>query len=133
MGTYPDTILPTKFYQNFIRDIPQRTDICCLVLLARVPKAEKKWCKGDNPDAKKKHNGNNIQMISGKSGVRHIFQKNIGVQKDKVTHPRKERFQDHKTMYVLSYIVEISFIGERNRSTWRKPPTQRKSLANFIT
>ena len=33
----------------------------------------------------------------------------------------------------FSYIVAISFIGGGNRSTWRKPPTCRKSLTNFIT
>ena len=30
-------------------------------------------------------------------------------------------------------MVEVSFIGGGNRSTWRKPPTYRKSLTNFIT
>jgi hypothetical protein len=29
--------------------------------------------------------------------------------------------------------VAVSFIGGRNRSTRRKPPTCRKSLTNFIT
>jgi len=29
--------------------------------------------------------------------------------------------------------VVVSFIGGGNRSTWRKPPTCRKSLTNFIT
>jgi hypothetical protein len=33
----------------------------------------------------------------------------------------------------FSYIVVVSFIGGGNRSTWRKPPTCRKSLSNFIT
>jgi hypothetical protein len=33
----------------------------------------------------------------------------------------------------LSYIVVVSFIGGGNRSAWRKPPTSRKSLTNFIT
>jgi len=28
--------------------------------------------------------------------------------------------------------VAVSFIGGGNRSTWRKPPTSRKSLNNFI-
>jgi len=28
----------------------------------------------------------------------------------------------------FSYIVAISFIDKGNRSTWRKPPTCRKSL-----
>jgi hypothetical protein len=31
------------------------------------------------------------------------------------------------------YIVVVSFTGEGNRSTQRKPPTCRKSLTNFIT
>ena len=34
---------------------------------------------------------------------------------------------------ILSYIVAICFIDGGNRSTWRKPPTCRKSLTNFIT
>ena len=33
----------------------------------------------------------------------------------------------------FSYIVQGSFIGGRNQSTRRKPPTCRKSLTNFIT
>jgi len=33
----------------------------------------------------------------------------------------------------LNYIVVVSFIGDGNRSTWRKPPICRKSLTNFIT
>jgi len=33
----------------------------------------------------------------------------------------------------LSYIVAVSSIGGRNRTTWRKPPTCHKSLTNFIT
>ena len=32
----------------------------------------------------------------------------------------------------VSVIVVVSFIGEGNRSTWRKPPTCHKSLTNFI-
>jgi len=32
-----------------------------------------------------------------------------------------------------SYNVAVSFIGEENRSTQRKPPTCRKSLTNLIT
>jgi hypothetical protein len=31
----------------------------------------------------------------------------------------------------FSYIVVVSFIGGRNRSARRKPPTCRKSLTNF--
>ena len=31
----------------------------------------------------------------------------------------------------FSYIVEDSFIGRGNRSTWRKPPTCRKSVTNL--
>jgi hypothetical protein len=34
---------------------------------------------------------------------------------------------------ILSYIVAICFIDGGNRSTWRKPPTCRKSLTSFIT
>ena len=33
----------------------------------------------------------------------------------------------------FSYIVAVSFIGEENRKTQRKPPTSRMSLTNFIT
>jgi hypothetical protein len=33
----------------------------------------------------------------------------------------------------FSYIVEVSFIGEGNQSTQRKPLTCRKSVTNFIT
>jgi hypothetical protein len=33
----------------------------------------------------------------------------------------------------ISYIATVSFIGGGNWSTWRKPPTSRKSLSNFIT
>ena len=33
----------------------------------------------------------------------------------------------------FSYIRAVSFFGEGNRSTWRKPPTGRKSLINAIT
>jgi len=33
----------------------------------------------------------------------------------------------------FSYIVAVSFIGDGNRSTRRKPPTCRKSLTIFIT
>jgi hypothetical protein len=33
----------------------------------------------------------------------------------------------------FSYIVAVSFICGGNRSTWRKPPTCRRSLTNFIT
>ena len=33
----------------------------------------------------------------------------------------------------FSCIVVVSFIGGGNQSTWRKPPTCRKSLTNFIT
>jgi hypothetical protein len=32
-----------------------------------------------------------------------------------------------------SYIVVVSFIGGGNRSTWRKPPTCRKTLTKLIT
>jgi hypothetical protein len=34
-------------------------------------------------------------------------------------------------MFSASYIMAVSFIGGGNR-TWRKPPTCRKSLTNFI-
>jgi hypothetical protein len=34
---------------------------------------------------------------------------------------------------IFSYIVAVSFIGGRHRSTRRKPQTCRKSLRNFIT
>jgi hypothetical protein len=30
------------------------------------------------------------------------------------------------------YIVEVSFIGGGNRSTWRKPPACHKSMTNFM-
>ena len=33
----------------------------------------------------------------------------------------------------FSYMVAVSFIGGGNQRTWRKPPTCRKSLTNFIT
>jgi hypothetical protein len=33
----------------------------------------------------------------------------------------------------FSYIVEVHLIGGGNQGTWRKPPTCRKSLKNFIT
>jgi len=33
----------------------------------------------------------------------------------------------------LSYMVAASFIGGGNQSTWRKPPTCRELLTNFIT
>ena len=33
----------------------------------------------------------------------------------------------------FSYIMAVSYIGGRNQSTLRKPPTCRKSLTNFIT
>jgi len=33
----------------------------------------------------------------------------------------------------FSYIMAVSFIGGRNRSTRRKPQICRKSLTNFIT
>ena len=33
----------------------------------------------------------------------------------------------------FNYIVAASFIGGGNQSTWRKPPTCRKSPTNFIT
>jgi hypothetical protein len=33
----------------------------------------------------------------------------------------------------FSYIEEVSFVGGGNRSALRKPPTSRKSVANFIT
>jgi len=33
----------------------------------------------------------------------------------------------------FSYNVAVSFIGWGNRRTWRKQPTCRKSLSNFIT
>jgi len=36
-----------------------------------------------------------------------------------------------KNISVISWMV--SFIGGGNRSTWKKPPTSRKSLTNFIT
>ena len=39
----------------------------------------------------------------------------------------------HYVIKFVSYIVTVSFIGGRNRSTRRKPPTCRKSLTNFIT
>jgi hypothetical protein len=38
------------------------------------------------------------------------------------------RFQQY-----FSYIVAVSFIGGRNWSTRRKPPSCRKSLANFTS
>jgi len=41
------------------------------------------------------------------------------------------RHFQHYFSYI--YIVAVSFIGGGNRSTRRKPPTCRKSLANFIT
>jgi hypothetical protein len=34
---------------------------------------------------------------------------------------------------IFSYIVTVSFIGGGNPRTWRKPPTCRKSMTNFIT
>ena len=40
----------------------------------------------------------------------------------------KRHFQQY-----FSYIVAVSFIGGRNRSTRRKPMTCHKSLTNFIT
>ena len=39
-----------------------------------------------------------------------------------------ENFQQY-----FSYIVAVSFIGGRNQSTRRKPPTCHKSLTNIIT
>jgi hypothetical protein len=33
---------------------------------------------------------------------------------------------------IFQFIVAVSFIDGGNRSTWRKPPTCRKSLTNFI-
>ena len=33
----------------------------------------------------------------------------------------------------FSYVVAVSFIGEGNQSTWRKPQTCHKLLTNFIT
>jgi hypothetical protein len=38
-----------------------------------------------------------------------------------------------KNIYGRVYIVTVSFIGGGNRNTWRKSPTCRKSLTNFIT
>jgi len=32
------------------------------------------------------------------------------------------------TQQYISYIMAVNFIGGENRSTWRKPPTCRKSL-----
>jgi hypothetical protein len=40
---------------------------------------------------------------------------------------------EHHFQQYFSYIVAVSFIVGGNRSTWRKPPTCRKSLTNFIT
>ena len=34
---------------------------------------------------------------------------------------------------IFQYIMAVSFIGAGDQSTWRKPPTCRKSLTNFIT
>jgi hypothetical protein len=39
----------------------------------------------------------------------------------------------HHIQQYVSYIVAVSFIGEGNQSTRRKPLTCRKSLTNFIT
>ena len=41
-------------------------------------------------------------------------------------------FSNTKKMY-FSYIVAVSLIGWGSRSTWRKLPTCRKLLTNFIT
>jgi hypothetical protein len=41
-------------------------------------------------------------------------------------------FNYTKKMY-FSYIVAVSLIGWGSRSTWRKLPTCRKLLTNFIT
>jgi len=40
---------------------------------------------------------------------------------------------EHHFQQYFSYIVAVSFIGEGNRMTRRKPPEYRKSLTNFIT
>ena len=40
-------------------------------------------------------------------------------------------FKRHIQKY-FSYIMAVYFIGARIRRTWRKPPTSRKSLTNFI-
>jgi hypothetical protein len=40
---------------------------------------------------------------------------------------------EHHFQEYFSYIVVVSFIGEGNRRTRRKPPTRLKSLTNFIT
>ena len=47
---------------------------------------------------------------------------------------RLKRFMvDGVNQQYFSYIVAISFIGERIQSTLKKSPTCRKSLTNFIT
>jgi len=40
---------------------------------------------------------------------------------------------EHLFQQYFSYIVVVSFIGEGNRSTQRKPPTCCKLQTNFIT
>ena len=41
-------------------------------------------------------------------------------------------YRRHFQQY-FNYIMAVSFIGGGNRSIWRKQPTFRKSLTNFIT
>ena len=42
-------------------------------------------------------------------------------------------FMPLSTIFQLTYIFGVSFIGGGNRITWRKPPTCHKSLTNFLT
>jgi hypothetical protein len=66
----------------------------------------------------------------------HVIWMDVLVDKDN-HHPRhwsdlQSRVERPFQQY-FSYIVAVSFTGGGNRSIWRKPPTCRKSLTNFIT
>jgi hypothetical protein len=47
--------------------------------------------------------------------------------------PQYYKLFEHHCQQYFSYIITVSFIGRGNLSTWRKPPTCRKSLTNLIT
>ena len=51
----------------------------------------------------------------------HLHHRNKGT-----SYWEEEHFQQY-----FSYIVAVSFSGGGNRSTWRKPPTFRKSITNL--
>ena len=87
--------------------------------------------KKTGTDGKNIHNGINTSGIE-KWGNYIIVQQEAHMKL--YCSPGKEDLFNDISYHQLNFVLELwCFIGRRNRSTWRKPPTCRKSLTNFIT